>query len=256
MIDLPLGPRGPLSSRRLWLARGVAVAADAVQIALFPVDIEGIASPVDAALDAGVAVVMTLLVGWHVAFVPSILIKALPIADLAPTWTLAVWVATRGRAIADPTSGDASGDPALPLQPLASQPSWRPWYDALIKPRWTPTPATISRIWSVLYPIILIADGFVAVQAWRGVVPWRAVTPFAVNLAANLLFMPILIWLKNLWLASADVLLVLASIVWAMVAIWPWYPLIAVAFVPYLLWVCVASCLQLTIAAFNRRIAY
>jgi len=86
-----------ISARRIWLARGLAVAADLIQIVFFPVLSEGFASPLDAVLDAVVAVLLTLLVGWHIAFIPSFIIKALPIADMAPTWTLAVLFATRGR---------------------------------------------------------------------------------------------------------------------------------------------------------------
>ena len=48
-----------------------------------------------AALDVVVAIVLTLLVGWHIAFIPSFIIKALPFADMAPTWTIAVLIATR-----------------------------------------------------------------------------------------------------------------------------------------------------------------
>jgi hypothetical protein len=59
--------------------------------------VEGFVSPFDAVLDVIVAVVLTLLVGWHIAFIPSFIIKALPFADLAPTWTLAILIATRGR---------------------------------------------------------------------------------------------------------------------------------------------------------------
>jgi hypothetical protein len=64
------------------------------------------------------------------------------------------------------------------------------WYNSLAKPSWTPAPATISLIWTVLYPIILISFGFVFVQAFRGKIGWKVAVPFAVNLVASLLFMP------------------------------------------------------------------
>jgi hypothetical protein len=92
----PISPRA-LSSRRIWLARGLAVAADLAQIVFFPALSEGFASPFDAALDVIVAILLTLLVGWHIAFIPSFIIKALPFADIAPTWTVAVLFATRSR---------------------------------------------------------------------------------------------------------------------------------------------------------------
>lgn len=69
--------------------------------------------------------------------------------------------------------------------------SWMEWYDSLVKPSWTPAPSTISLIWTILYPVILVSFGFVFVQALRGRVGWKVALPFAVNLVANLLFMPI-----------------------------------------------------------------
>jgi hypothetical protein len=51
--------------------------------------------------------------------------------------------------------------------------AWMDWYNSLAKPSWTPAPSTISLIWMILYPIILISFGFVFVQAFRGKVPWK-----------------------------------------------------------------------------------
>ena len=47
--------------------------------------------------------------------------------------------------------------------------SWREWYDGLVKPSWTPEPATIGTIWSILYPVILVTFGYVFVEALRRV---------------------------------------------------------------------------------------
>jgi len=129
---------------------------------------------------------------------------------------------------------------------------WRDWYDALAKPSWTPAPATIGAIWSILYPVIVVTFGFVFVQAARGRLPWTVALPFAVNLAANLLFTPIQFRLRNLPLAAADILVVLATIPWLMAAVWRYHPWVAVAQVPYLAWVAIATVLQLAITAWNR----
>src|SRR3954462_13830723 len=83
--------------------------------------------------------------------------------------------------------------------------SWMDWYDLLAKPSWTPAPSTISLIWMILYPIILVSFGFVFVQAFRQRVPRLVALPFAINLAANLLFMPIFSGLRNVPLAAADI---------------------------------------------------
>lgn len=129
---------------------------------------------------------------------------------------------------------------------------WMTWYNALAKPSWTPSPSTIGLIWRILYPIIIVSFGFVFVQAFRRKVPWRVSLPFGINLASNLIFTPILFGLRNLPLASVDILVVLGTIIWSMVAIWPRYRWVAVAQVPYLAWVSIATVLQLSILWMNR----
>jgi tryptophan-rich sensory protein len=129
--------------------------------------------------------------------------------------------------------------------------TWMEWYDSLAKPAWTPAPATISLIWTILYPIILISFGFVFAQAYRGKVGWKVAVPFAVNLVANLLFMPIFSGLRNVPLAAADILIVWGTILWCVIAVWPVYKWVAVAQVPYFVWGSVASILQLSITAMN-----
>jgi hypothetical protein len=78
--------------RMAWL---VAMAADALQLAVIPLFAEGALSPVDAVLDMGVGVMLVRLLGWHWAFLPTLMIEALPGADLFPTWTAAVFFVTR-----------------------------------------------------------------------------------------------------------------------------------------------------------------
>jgi translocator protein len=129
---------------------------------------------------------------------------------------------------------------------------WMTWYNQLSKPVWTPTPGTIGLIWQILYPIIFISFGFVFYKAFRGAIPWVVAWPFIINLIANLLFMPIFAGLRSLPLAAADILVVLATIVWTVLAIWPQYRWVAIAQVPYLVWVSVATVLQLTITIRNR----
>mgnify|MGYP002778121429 CR=1 FL=1 len=129
--------------------------------------------------------------------------------------------------------------------------TWIEWYDSLAKPLWTPAPATIGLIWQILYPVIIVSFGFIFVQAFRKKLPWRVALPFAVNLVANLIFTPIQFGLRNLPLASADILIVWVTILWMMVAVWSHYRWVAVAQVPYLVWVSTATVLQLSITWMN-----
>lgn len=75
---------------RLRTAMALAIAADLLQIAVFPMFIEGAASPADDLLDLGVAGVLSSLLGWHWEFAPSFLAKLVPGVDFVPLWTLAV----------------------------------------------------------------------------------------------------------------------------------------------------------------------
>src|SRR5262249_29558129 len=84
-----------VNSREHRLAWLIAIAADALQIVAFPVFAEGGASPADAVLDLAVAAVLTKLLGWHWAFLPSLVAELVPGMDLFPTWTAAVFFVTR-----------------------------------------------------------------------------------------------------------------------------------------------------------------
>lgn len=129
--------------------------------------------------------------------------------------------------------------------------TWMEWYNSLAKPAWTPAPATISLIWMVLYPIILSSFAFVFVQTTRGKLPRHIALPFALNLLANLLFMPIFSGLRNVPLAALDILVVWTSLLWAMGSVWPHRRWVALAQVPYLVWVSIATVLQLSITVLN-----
>jgi hypothetical protein len=84
------------SRRRVRAARWLAIAVDFLQIAVFPVFLAGAASPADDVVDVAAGAAMVALVGWHWAFLPSFVTKLLPVWDLVPTWTAAVFLATRG----------------------------------------------------------------------------------------------------------------------------------------------------------------
>ena len=129
--------------------------------------------------------------------------------------------------------------------------TWIEWYDSLAKPPWTPAPASISLIWTILYPVIVASFGFVFVQAARKKLPGEVAVPFAINLVANLLFMPIFAGLRSVPLAAADIVIVWATLVWCVVAVWPHCRWVAIAQLPYFLWVSVATVLQLSITAMN-----
>jgi hypothetical protein len=101
---MQLVPRA-LTPARIRAARSVAIAADFLQIVVFPVFAGGAASIVNDILDVAVAISMSFLVGWHWAFLPSFLAELVPFFDLVPTWTAAVFFATRKGTAQNPATG-------------------------------------------------------------------------------------------------------------------------------------------------------
>ena len=99
--------------------------------------------------------------------------------------------------------------------------------------------------------MILISFGFVFMQMFRGKVGWMVALPFVINLVANLIFTPIQFGMRNLPLASVDILVVWATIIWMMVVVWRHYRWVAVSQAPYFIWVSLATVLQLSITAMN-----
>ena len=68
----------------------LAILADALQLVVFPVFVEGALSPADDVLDLGIAAIMVHLIGWHWEFLPTFFAKLVPGVDLVPFWTIAV----------------------------------------------------------------------------------------------------------------------------------------------------------------------
>lgn len=126
------------------------------------------------------------------------------------------------------------------------------WYQQLIKPSWSPPAWLFGPVWSVLYILIVISFGKVFLMAWQKQIALIVALPFILNLIFNFAFTPIQFGLKNNLLAAVDILLVLGTLIWAMIAIYPHASWVAYAQVPYLLWVSFATILQLAVTYLNK----
>jgi len=125
------------------------------------------------------------------------------------------------------------------------------WYQNLVKPSWAPPDWLFGPVWTVLYVIIAVSFGAAGYMFAKGRISFLVLLPFILNLIFNFAFTPIQFGLKNNLLAAVDILLVLVRLIWVMVTIWPHARWIALANVPYLLWVLFATILQLTITWLN-----
>ncbi len=125
------------------------------------------------------------------------------------------------------------------------------WYAQLIRPAFAPPAWVFGPVWSVLYVIIAISFGYVLWLAIKRRLPWTTLLPFVLNLVFNVAYTPIQFGLKNNPLASVDIVLLLGTLIWSLVVIWPRVRWVAYVNIPYLLWVAFATVLQLTITVLN-----
>lgn len=125
------------------------------------------------------------------------------------------------------------------------------WYSQLIKPTWSPPVWIFGPVWSFLYLLIIISFGKVLLMFVQKTIPFLVLLPFILNLIFNLFFTPLQFGLQNNILAAIDIILVLITLIWAMIVIYPYNSWITLLQVPYLFWVLFATILQITITYLN-----
>lgn len=126
------------------------------------------------------------------------------------------------------------------------------WYQTLVKPSWAPPSWLFGPVWTVLYVLIAASYGYVIYLYFTKKIPFVVLLPFILNIIFNLAFTPLQFGLRSNTLAAIDILLVLGTLVWALVKIYPYAKWVSFINLPYLGWVCFATVLQLTITFLNR----
>jgi tryptophan-rich sensory protein len=126
------------------------------------------------------------------------------------------------------------------------------WYSQLVKPSWSPPAWIFGPVWTFLYVLIAVSFGKVFLMFFQKKVPFIVILPFTLNIIFNFAFTPLQFGLKNNFLAAVDVILVLGTLIWAIITIYPYARWVAYIQIPYLLWVTFATVLQLTITYLNK----
>jgi tryptophan-rich sensory protein len=126
------------------------------------------------------------------------------------------------------------------------------WYQTLIKPTWAPPSWVFGPVWTFLYILIAISFGKVFIALAQKQISFIVALPFILNIIFNLIFTPIQFGLKNNILAALDISLVLVTLIWAMIAIYPHIKWVTYILSPYLIWVCIATVLQFSVTWLNR----
>jgi len=122
------------------------------------------------------------------------------------------------------------------------------WYDALAKPRWTPPDWVFPVTWTVLYLCIAAAAARVVVLDGNA----YAMAFFAVQLAFNVLWTPIFFGLHRMKAALLVIVLLWASVAATLWHFWQLDWIAGLLFVPYLVWVSIATALNFEVWRLNR----
>lgn len=125
-------------------------------------------------------------------------------------------------------------------------------YQALVKPSFAPPSYLFGPVWTFLYILIFISFSKVFMGVYDKNIPFIVALPFILNLLFNFAYTPLMFGLKNNTLASIDILLVLGTIIWMMIAIFPYMRSVTYMQIPYLIWVSFATVLQLSIYFLNK----
>jgi translocator protein len=107
-------------------------------------------------------------------------------------------------------------------------------------------------MWTILYPIIFVVLIALAQKVAKKELGWTVALPFVLNIVFNFAFTPVQFGLRNQLLALIVIALIWITAVWCILAAWSQFRLASYAYVPYLLWVSVATVLQANIWWLNR----
>ena len=121
------------------------------------------------------------------------------------------------------------------------------WYRSLKKPGFTPPDWVFPVVWTTLYVLIAIAGARVANMPDAGL----ALALWALQVALNSIWTPIFFGLKKVRLALVVVSLLWLSVAFGMLALFHLDRLAGLMFVPYLVWVSIATALNLRVMQLN-----
>lgn len=126
------------------------------------------------------------------------------------------------------------------------------WPKKIKKPDWIPGPLIIKLTQIILYPVIFSSFVYVVYKTLIGEMGWLVFAVFAVNLIASLIFFPIQVKLKNLFLANVDIAIIFGTIIAQIVLAGRYSDLLALMQIPHLIWVSIAAVLQFSITYLNK----
>lgn len=122
-----------------------------------------------------------------------------------------------------------------------------PWYEALVKPDWTPPPWVFGPVWTVLYVMIALAGWL----AWRASGLGALVALWLLQLIFNAAWSYLMFGRNDITLALADIGAMWLAIAAFIIVAARQNKVAALLFVPYFAWVSYAAALNFEIWRLN-----
>jgi len=122
------------------------------------------------------------------------------------------------------------------------------WYESLRKPSWTPPNWVFPTVWTILYLLIALAATRVAGLPGNG----TALALWSLQIALNTLWTPVFFGGHHIRAGLAIIVLLWIAVALAVVAFWVLDMVAALMMVPYLVWLTLATALNVSIWRNNR----
>lgn len=125
------------------------------------------------------------------------------------------------------------------------------WYERLDKPGWTPANWVFPVVWTVLYVMVAVSGWLVWEAA--GMAAREPLIVYLVSLGLNALWSAVFFGMRRIGLALVEVAFLWGSIALMIALFAPISIVAALLLVPYLVWVSIATALNLSVWRLNRR---
>ena len=114
------------------------------------------------------------------------------------------------------------------------------WYENLDKPSWTPPKLAFPIVWTILYILIAVAGARVVHLEGSG----YALAFWALQIALNTLWTPIFFGLRDMKAGLVVILMLWVAVLCTLISLLQVDMIAGLMFVPYLIWVSIASALN------------
>lgn len=125
------------------------------------------------------------------------------------------------------------------------------WYDTINRSELTPPDPVFGYVWTVLYIMMGVSLGLILTAADTLNRKRPLLTLFFVQLILNLLWSFVFFEMHLLWISAWWIVVLVALVAILIFRLWSFRRSAALLLVPYLLWLCFATYLSMTIAIIN-----